>query len=117
MDQEKLMKSGINYEAGLKRFAGKAAIYEKYLKQFSEDPNFSRLEDEMQREAYGDAFKTAHALKGVIGTLGIDKLFAIFTELVNALRSNDIEQAKSVMLEAETEYRAVVHILRECTVK
>ncbi len=114
MNQEKLMTSGISYTVGLERFAGKTAIYEKYLRQFMDDPNFSKLENEMQREDYAEAFKTAHALKGVIGTLSIDKLFGIFCKLVDALRGNDTEKAQKLMIEAIDEYKAVTGILREC---
>ncbi|MBO5371238.1 MAG: hypothetical protein J6A75_00810 [Lachnospiraceae bacterium] len=117
MDQAKLIASGINYNMGLRRFAGKALIYEKYLKQFAEDPNFPKLEEEMQREAYKDAFKTAHALKGVIGTLSIDRLFVIISELVEALREENIVKAKEIMIEADAEYREVVGVLKECSAK
>lgn len=117
MDQEKLMELGINYDAGLRRFAGKASIYEKYLKQFIEDPNFSKLKDEMQKEAYEEAFKTAHALKGVIGTLSIERLFSIVSELVEALRGNNIVKAKEIMIQANTEYNVIVGVLQECIVE
>ncbi len=113
MDREKLIASGINYDMGLKRFAGKVPLYEKYLRQFIEDPNFPKLQEEMEREDYEEAFKTAHALKGVIGTLSMDKLFAAVCELVEALRVKDADSSKELMLRAEQEYGDTIQILKE----
>lgn len=113
MDRNRLIAMGIDYDSGLNRFAGKVSVYEKYLIQFTEDLNFPKLEDEMQREAYEEAFKTAHALKGVIGTLSISRLHGTVSELVEALRGKRIEEAKERMKKASEEYREVVWGIQE----
>lgn len=38
MDQEACKNHGIEYEDGLARFVGNVALYEKFLKQFPDDP-------------------------------------------------------------------------------
>ena len=78
-----------------------------------DDSNFLQLEKEMQDGAYADAFETAHALKGVTGTLSIEKLYDIFCELVEALRGNDTEKAEHIMPQVIAEYQKIMGILRD----
>lgn len=113
MDRQKMLEAGINYDTGLARFVGKVPLYEKYLYQFVEDTHFSQLKQEMERKDYNAAFKTAHALKGVIGTLSMDRLFAAVSDVVEALRSRDIEKADMLLKRAEKEYEFIITFLKE----
>lgn len=113
MNREKIVAAGIDYDMGLRRFAGKVELYEKYLLQFLQEPNFEQLRSEMNAEEYENAFRTAHALKGVTGTLSLDKLYKALCELVEALRAGKGEEAKVLMVTADKEYEDTVKILRD----
>lgn len=113
MNRERLIAMGIDYDAGASRFGGKVPMYEKYLKQFTEDINFPKLVNEMQANAYESAVQTAHALKGVVGTLSIMHLYELLCGLVEALREQRLEDAQVCFQEAVDEYNTVVCGLKE----
>lgn len=100
MNTEMLTDAGVNYAEGVKRFAGKAAIYEKFLKRYGDDPTFGELEAAMQREDYETAFRSAHTLKGVAGNLSIKPLYDMLYEFVECLRNGtDIPKAQKMFPE------------------
>ena len=62
MNREKLIEAGIDYDEGVKRFAGKAAIFEKYLVRLFEVQLMENLKEQLEKEDYKTAFRTAHDL-------------------------------------------------------
>ena len=81
MDREKLIEAGIDYDAALKRFVGREDLYQKYLIQFLADDKFEKLKTAIIKRDAKEAFKQAHALKGVTGTLSISRLFTALEEV------------------------------------
>ena len=61
MDIAKLKEAGIDYDEGLKRFANREDLYEKYLGKFPDDPAMSQLEAFLAEKNYAEAFKCAHS--------------------------------------------------------
>ena len=98
MQKDKLLAGGINYDAAVERFAGQAAIYEKYLARFLEDPHVDDAKAALAREDYGEVLEQAHALKGLAGTLGMESLQSASAELVNDLRE-DVREGTAEKLE------------------
>lgn len=87
--KNQLVEYGADVETALKRFMGKDALYMKFLVKFLDDKNFSGLEENLTAKDYDEAYKSAHALKGVTGNLGLLPLFDIAAKLSEMLRKND----------------------------
>lgn len=66
--------------------SGEKILYQKYLIQFLADDKFEQLKTAIIKRDAKEAFKQAHALKGVTGTLSISRLFTALEEVVTPLR-------------------------------
>lgn len=88
MDREKLMEAGIDYDDGVRRFAGKPQIYEKYLVKMFEGNLMEILEKQLDEKKFSEAFRTAHDLKGTSGSLSLNVFYKKICELVEVLRGN-----------------------------
>ncbi|MDD4076280.1 MAG: Hpt domain-containing protein [Eubacteriales bacterium] len=114
MNVEMLKSAGIDYDRAVKRFMGKAHIYEKVLGDFLDDTAL-----DLAIEAYngGDKqglFECAHEMKGVSGNMDMTDLYRVACELVELLREgtvpNDALEAaflsfQSAYLDAKTAIR------------
>lgn len=111
MNRELLEKAGINYEEGLRRFMGKTELYEKFLAKFNDDTNYSDMLHAIKEKRYEDAFKFAHAFKGVTGNLSMDDLFNKVQPLVEALRHNETDHLNALVSPVKKEYVRVTKAL------
>lgn len=106
-----LQSAGVDTDGALRRFAGKAELYQRFLQRFPEDDNFQKLSEAMPRENWDDVLKAAHTLKGVSGNLGMTRLYDACSETVRLLRESDWAGAKASYKELEAAYRAVMAVL------
>ena len=113
MNREKLEAGRVDYADGLKRFANRAPLYEKYLSKFVTEEDFSNLQAKMAQEDYEEAFKIAHALKGVAGTLSLQPFFKEMKVLVEALRAKNGEEAQRLLPKTVEEYEKIVAVIKE----
>lgn len=86
MDRNRLIDAGINYDEGVERFGGQAALFEKYLVKFFEDGLMQKIEAELENKDIAGAFRTTHDLKGASGNLSINSLYVALCELTDRLR-------------------------------
>lgn len=96
--RRQLEESGADVEATLKRFMGNDGIYQKFLGKFPNDPNYANLGTNMESGDYEEAYKCAHALKGVVGNLGLTPIFENVSTLVEELRNKanaDVDAARA----------------------
>lgn len=91
MDKTKLFSAGIDYDDGLKRFSGNAVLYEKFLVRFFDDKMLSELKEQLDKNDYDNAFRTAHNLKGMAGNLSIKTLYNTICVIVEELRSKNTQ--------------------------
>lgn len=89
IDKKKLRDEGIDYESGVKRFAGKEKIYEKYLFKYLQDDHFEKAEKSYNEQDFTQVLEELHALKGIAGTLGIQELFQLCSDIVTSIRNNN----------------------------
>lgn len=111
--QEDYKAVGIDYEAGLRRFVGNVALYEKYLYRFPQEQEYFKMCQAMQEKDYTEAFKQAHALKGVTATLGLTELYREVSELVEALRAGDTELAWDRLEPVRKSWKQVADMLEK----
>lgn len=113
MNRERLEEAGINYGDGLKRFVNKTSMYENYLKKFLNDTHYNDMLEAIEKSDVKDAFEMAHALKGVVGTLGMDDFFQKMVPLVNLFRDGQMQGYEELLGSVTEEYEKVTTVIRE----
>ena len=116
--RQQLEENGADVEATLKRFMGNDAIYQKFLGKFPADPNYANLGTNIEAGAFEEAYKCAHALKGVVGNLGLTPIFDKVSALVEELRNKaadevDAARANELWQEIKTVYEKFIVIINE----
>lgn len=116
--KSRLVECGADVNTALGRFMGNENMYQKFLGKFLSDTNYERLGQYLQAGDYEEAYKCAHALKGVTGNLGLDSLFHKVSDLVEELRgkaSTDVDAAKvdALWQELKNVYEQFQEIIRE----
>ena len=108
---------GGDYESVRQRLS-KDEIIKKFVIKFLSEPSFGNLSSALEREAYEDAFRAAHSLKGVCANLAFKRLEASASELTELLRHSaeepvDKEKCKEVFECVSVDYNAVVDAVRK----
>lgn len=116
--RQQLEENGADVEATLKRFMGNDAIYLKFLGKFPGDPNYANLGANMEAGNYEEAYKCVHALKGVVGNLGLTPIFENVSVLVEELRNKanadvDAALANEEWQKVKTVYEQFIAIINE----
>lgn len=116
--RQQLEECGADVETTLKRFMGNDAIYQKFLGKFPNDPNYANLGTNLEAGAFEEAYKCAHALKGVVGNLGLTPIFDRVSELVDELRNKaseevDAARANELWQEIKKVYEQFIGIINE----
>lgn len=93
---DQLTKYGADIEGIQTRFAGDEELYAKCFELLLSDTNFQTLGDNIAEADYHAAFKSAHALKGVIGNMGLTPLYNMVSDFVEDLRSEAAGDADAV---------------------
>lgn len=92
---EQLEQLGANTQEALQRFSGNSALYTRMLGKFTsavKDLEVMKFIDSKDKE---QAVSNAHTLKGITGNLSLKPLFDGYTDIVNSLRADDPDTAKS----------------------
>jgi len=112
MNREGCFDAGINYDTGVNRFAGNAAMFEKFLLKFPDDPTFPDLKAAIAGDDADQAFRLAHTLKGVAGNLSFDELLKNLNPVVETLRAGDITTARGLFPPVESSYVKVIEYIK-----
>lgn len=113
MDEWKLKAEGVDYDMALERFVGNRALYERFLKKFLEDKHVADAKEAYSQKNCQELFEQVHALKGVAGTLGMDSLYKVSAELVNAMRNEKYDAIDEMMECLEAEYNRMIQVLQD----
>lgn len=111
MNRYKLTKAGVNINEGLRRLDNDMDFYEELLEKFCNDHHYVELKKAMDSEDVENAFKEAHALKGITGNLSCVRLYDALVPLVEKLRSKDYAEAKPLFADVTEAYRAVMEAM------
>jgi len=114
--KQRLVENGADVENTIKRFMGNEAMYEKFLKKFVDNSNYTGLEENLLSGNYGEAFKCAHTLKGVSANLGLEPIFKAASELTEEFRGKadeDVnrERVQEIWQELQKVYKVFVDLL------
>ena len=103
---------GENYEPVYKRLLSSERI-EKFLSHFFEENNISELKQQLSDNDRASALNTAHSLKGVISTLGINALVEMICGVHEALKNNESEKAETLCRQLLEKYDSVYKIWQD----
>ena len=112
MDKDTLIAANVDYENGIKRFAGNAALYEKYLLKFRDDLHYEAAKTAYEAGDFDTLLKEAHTLKGVAGTLGLTDIYQTCSNIVTALRSERAEQVPQLFQLLQHAYEKTMNVVR-----
>lgn len=110
MDKQKLLEAGIDFEGAIARFAGNEALYEKYLKRFETDTHCADAMKALEEKNYDEVLAQTHAMKGMVGTLGMNHLFEACQKVVDAVRANQLDQVAAFMDDVVEENKVIMKI-------
>lgn len=109
MDISELKKAGINYDHGVKRFFGKASIFENILKKFPKDTSYDRSQEDYLSGDDKQLERDVHELKGVSSNMEMDELSLAADRLITLLRKGSYtkEEVKNCFEEIESKYTII----------
>lgn len=110
--KRKLTAIGINVDEAVERMLGYEDFYIELLKKITTDDNYEKLRKALIARDSDAAFKAAHTLKGLSGDLAITALFVPLTEITDALRHKDIDQALVYMQSFSERYHKVIEVIQ-----
>ena len=84
---DNLKELGTDTAAGLTRCINNEEFYLKMVNMALQDANFDQLKDAVDAGDLDAAFEKAHALKGVMGNVGLTPLFDKVSEITDELRA------------------------------
>lgn len=105
--------TNLDYEGIVARFCGMESLVIKFLKKFPDDPTFDSLTQAVEAKDYDAIEKSAHALKGVTGNLGLQELFAVNQKIVDAVRSGQYDVIPEYFRKDQEIYDNVMQCLKE----
>ena len=112
--QECYRQLGGDFAQARKRLSSERLI-SRFLVKFPDDSSFSSLCIAMDEGDRGKAFRAAHTLKGVSGSLSLDRLFSSASRLTELLRPEAEEipaSAHALFEEVQQDYRLAVQVIR-----
>ncbi|MEF9971731.1 MAG: Hpt domain-containing protein [Oscillospiraceae bacterium] len=92
---EKLKEYGADVDGAMRRFLDDEELYKSCFVIFLEDKAFLKLEEALAVEDYEKAFECAHTLKGVAGNMGLNPIYKVICDMVEALRSKEYSGLQS----------------------
>lgn len=111
MDINYLITNGIAYDEGVERLMGNAAIYENLLMDFTREFSFEQITQAYNTKDFSKLLERIHALKGISGSLGLNKLYEKCCAFTEILRSADYSDIDSMYSETLLIYEDTVSII------
>lgn len=101
----------IDYDEALDRFGGNSTLYKRLAGKFTDDPHFADMEEALAHNDVEEAYRAAHALKGVTGNLSFSELYSIASTMSTSLHDGDKTSALELLPRAKDAYVRVLGAL------
>jgi HPt (histidine-containing phosphotransfer) domain-containing protein len=101
---EKLREFGADVDDGLARCLNKKDFYIDLIKRLTDDKRIYLLDQQIKGMELGEAFETAHTLKGMYANLSITPLTIPCTEMTELLRRRVDTDYTELMEKLKTEF-------------
>jgi len=115
MNIDILKSAGIDYDSGFERFSGLDAVYQKFLRMFPDDPNYSNTIKAINDGELEKAFNYAHTLKGTSGNLSLSDLYHTSSLLVEDLRIKKTDNLPALLEKVTESYERTVKAIKEAS--
>lgn len=109
----KLKSCGIDYDTGVDRFGGNEAMFEKFIRRYTEDTHHAELLATIDAKNSEQAFRVAHTLKGVVGNLSFTVYHQAITPLTELLKEGKIEEARALLPSVNAAEEKVIEALKD----
>lgn len=113
LTKEKLQSYGAKVDEGLKRCLGNEEMYFRLIGMTAEDKNFAKLTEAIAAQDLDSAFNAAHALKGSLGNLALEPMFAPVSELTELLRHKTPGDYEGLLKTILAEHAALIELMEE----
>lgn len=80
---------GADYDETMKRFMGNEGMYLRLLDMLFEDDTLQKLGRSIEEGDLAGSFEAAHALKGVVGNMGLTPYYEAISAIVEPLRARE----------------------------
>lgn len=112
-NRERLMKCGVDYDGAMERFMGRSDLYLNFIKKFLEDSSYQCMLEAIENKDVDTAFRHAHTLKGLCANLSLAKLRQECSELVECLRSGNLNDIAEPLERVEKTYQELLAVLKQ----
>ncbi len=89
-------KIGADYSQMYDRMVQREDLILKFLKRYTIDPTFSKLEEIIKTDDPEEIFKVAHTFKGIVSNLELKPLMDAVHELVELTRSGETDGVEEI---------------------
>ncbi len=96
----------------IRRLGGNPTLIFRFLPMFLSDTSYNELCTALDSNNTEAAFRAAHKLKGVSGTLGFQKLFELASSVTELLRGGALKEAQAAKPALDLEYEKVLEGLK-----
>ena len=110
---DKLRQYGAKVDVGLARCMDSEAMYDRLIGMALEDVAFSRLEERLAAGDLDAAFSAAHSLKGSMGNLALEPIYAPVSELTELLRNKTPGDYAGLLERIKAQRAALLALLEE----
>lgn len=93
MNYELLKNHNFDVDGAIERFAGKTNLYDKYIKLFTEEDSYLKLEEAVANLDYSAMELNVHSLKGLAGNLGVNSVYNAACVMLKEIRTGDKTKA------------------------
>lgn len=111
--KEKLKAYGVNLDSALNRFMDNEQFYERILSKFPMDENFTLMEKCLNEKNIPQAFRYAHTLKGLAGTLDLTNLSNLLIPMTEQLRAGESEGIQELFEQLKVQYELICELITE----
>lgn len=110
---EHLKAVGVNTDRTIERFGGLTELYIKFLAEFSETERFTEIFAAFDNKDYAKAEMCSHKLKGVLGNLGMEALYAESELVMKEIRSGDYASAEKRLRKIEPDVKKIQDVIKK----
>ncbi len=104
----------INTQSGIKRIGGNQDAYIRILKRFAKThtEDLQKIQAQLDKHQLSVAESTCHAIKGVAGNIGAEKLFELLSKVDSKLKQETLP-SETMMMMLEKEFNDVMQEIQQ----
>lgn len=88
-DKERMESAGYDVNGALARFVNNEILFMTFLKKFPTDEHYAAIRPNIDNGNIDEAYKAAHAIKGVAGNLGLTPVFETVNDMLILIKHKD----------------------------